>query len=370
MPLHLLGKKSWNVYNADNIARVRRDEAAAKAAEEGEEQRMQEIDAQRRLTILRGETPPPIEDVEPPRPNESFVRDRDASHTGSMRRKRKRPGEDDTEFEMRLAQEGENSAIARVEPERKSTSSAPIVDQNGHIDLLGDEKSRAHAEKNEEAEKEAKKKKQSYEDQYMMRFSNAPGKNGALKPWYSQSDAAAPDASSKDVWGNQDPNRKERDTKRIVSNDPLAMMKKGASKVRELKQDRKRFLEERDAELKQMRRDERHREKRRRRHGERDGSRDRHRGRDRDRDGDRSTSRHERRHRSRDRRNDDDRNGDSHSRMRERQDRDGSRHERKYHEEDGAQEEKSRRHDGFRGERDVRSPKRNEERRSYHQESR
>ncbi|KAM0210629.1 hypothetical protein ACHAPQ_004856 [Fusarium lateritium] len=261
MPLHLLGKKSWNVYNADNIARVRRDEAAAKAAEEGEEQRMQEIDAQRRLAILRGETPPPIEDVEPPRPNESFVRDRDASHTGSMRRKRKRPGEDDTEFEMRLAQEGENSAIARVEPERKGTSSAPIVDQNGHIDLLGDEKSRAHAEKNEEAEKEAKKKKQSYEDQYMMRFSNAPGKNGALKPWYSQSDAAAPDASSKDVWGNQDPNRKERDTKRIVSNDPLAMMKKGASKVRELKQDRKRFLEERDAELKQMRRDERHREK-------------------------------------------------------------------------------------------------------------
>ncbi|KAH6970054.1 hypothetical protein DER45DRAFT_640146 [Fusarium avenaceum] len=258
MPLHLLGKKSWNVYNADNIARVRRDEAAAKAAEEGEEQRMQEIDAQRRLAILRGETPPPIEDAEPPRPDESAPRDRDASHKGGMRRKRKRPGEDDTEFEMRLVREGENSAIAIVEPERKSTSSAPIVDRNGHIDLLGDEKSRAHAEKNEEAEKEAKKKKQSYEDQYMMRFSNAPGKDGALKPWYSRSDAAAPDASSKDVWGNQDPNRKERDTKRIVSNDPLAMMKKGASKVRELKQDRKRFLEEREAELKQMRRDERH----------------------------------------------------------------------------------------------------------------
>ncbi|ENH73002.1 hypothetical protein FOC1_g10009738 [Fusarium oxysporum f. sp. cubense race 1] len=240
MPLHLLGKKSWNVYNADNIARVRRDEAAAKAAEEAEEQRMQEIDAQRRLAILRGEVPPPIEDDEPPKDEEPPVRDRDALQRTSMRRKRKRPGEDDTDFEMRLARENDNSALVRIESEKKSTSSAPIVDHNGHIDLLGDEKSRTHAEKNEEAEREAKKKKQSYEDQYTMRFSNATGKDGVLKPWYSQSDAAAPDASSKDVWGNQDPNRKERDAKRIVSNDPLAMMKKGASKVREIKQERKR----------------------------------------------------------------------------------------------------------------------------------
>ncbi|OBS22422.1 hypothetical protein FPOA_08759 [Fusarium poae] len=265
MPLHLLGKKSWNVYNADNIARVRRDEAAAKAAEEGEEQRMQEIDAQRRLAILRGEDPPPIEEPESPKPNVTSIGDRDASYRGT-RRKRKRPGEDDTDFEMRMARENDNSALVKIEPKRKSISSAPIVDHNGYIDLLGDEKSRAHAEKNDEAEKEAKKKKQSYEDQYMMRFSNAAGKDGVLRPWYSQADAAAPDASSKDVWGNQDPNRKDRDAKRISSNDPLAMMKQGASKVRELKEDRKRFQEEREQELKNMRREERHREKKRQRH--------------------------------------------------------------------------------------------------------
>ncbi|EEU42244.1 uncharacterized protein NECHADRAFT_26610, partial [Fusarium vanettenii 77-13-4] len=261
---HLLGKKSWNVYNADNIARVRRDEAAAQAAEEAEEQRMQETDAQRRLAILRGEAPPPIEDTEPSTADEPPARE--TTHSGSMRRKRKRPGEDDTDFEMRVAKERDNMAVVSIESERKPTSSAPIVDHAGHIDLFGDEKLRAHAEKNEEAEKEAKKKKQSYEDQYTMRFSNASGKDGSLQPWYSQSDAAAPDASSKDVWGNQDPKRKERDTKRIVSNDPLAMMKQGASKVRELKQERKRFQEERDEELKQMRRDDRHCERRRRRH--------------------------------------------------------------------------------------------------------
>ncbi|KAL6914527.1 hypothetical protein ACHAPO_005649 [Fusarium lateritium] len=354
MPLHLLGKKSWNVYNADNIARVRRDEAAAKATEEGEEQRMQEIDAQRRLAILRGEEPPSIEEPESPQPNETAIGDRDVSHKGT-RRKRKRPGEDDTDFEMRIARENDNSALVKVEPERKSTSSAPIVDHNGHIDLLGDEKSRAHAEKNDEAEKEAKKKKQSYEDQYMMRFSSAVGKDGVLRPWYSQADAAAPDASSKDVWGNQDPNRKDRDAKRISSNDPLAMMKQGASKVRELKQDRKRFQEKREQELKDMRREERHREKKRRRHEGRDRSRDR------NRDRERSSDRHERRQRSKDRRHDRDRQRDLSSGRRERHERERSRHERRRHDEDEPRRERIKRDEKYREKQDLRSGERGDE---------
>ncbi|KAH7159697.1 hypothetical protein B0J13DRAFT_539464 [Dactylonectria estremocensis] len=273
MPLHLLGKKSWNVYNADNIARVRRDEAAAKAAEEAEEQRMQEIDAQRRIAILRGEAPPLIEDVEPPKdqelPGGSVPR-----VSGSMRRKRKRPDEDDTEFELRVAREKNELNVRTLEPERKATSTAPIVDHAGHIDLFGDEKARAHAEKNEEAEKEAKEKKKSFEDQYTMRLSNAAGKDGISSPWYSQSDPNTQQAPLKNVWGREDPQRRERDTKRIVANDPLAMMKQGASKVRELKKERKQSQEEQAVQLEQLRREERHREKRRRRHGEREGKRE------------------------------------------------------------------------------------------------
>lgn len=246
---------------------------------------MQEIDAQIRLAILRGETPPSIEDAEPP---EAEVQPARGALQSSSRRKRKRPDEDDTDFELRMARERNDMTVARIEPDRKVTSSAPIVDHAGHIDLFGDEKARAHAEKNEDAEKEAKKKKQSYEDQYMMRFSNAAGREGLTRPWYSQSDAPAPDRSAKDVWGNEDSRRKERDTRRVVSNDPLAMMKQGASKVRELKQERKRFQQERAEELKQLRRDERYEEKRRRRHdrkdretgGRRDGSREESRSRD------------------------------------------------------------------------------------------
>ncbi|KAL5091953.1 hypothetical protein Trisim1_002346 [Trichoderma cf. simile WF8] len=253
MPLHLLGKKSWNVYNADNIARVRRDEAAAKAAEEEEERRMQEVDAQRRLAILRGESPPPIEDERDAEPEKTEgVPGSARSRFPGQGRKRKRPGEDDTEFELRLAQEGSNATYSVVESSRKPASSAPIVDSTGHIDLFGDERARAHAERNEEAEAEKKKKEKEYEDQYTMRFSNAAGKDGISKPWYSQREGVAPDASSKDIWGNNDPDRKTRDTQRINSNDPLAMMKKGASQIRDLKKERMRIQAERDEELRQL----------------------------------------------------------------------------------------------------------------------
>ena len=260
---HLLGKKSWNVYNADNIERVRRDEAAAQAKEEAEEQRMQEVDAARRLAILRGEEPPPLEDDEASEtkqlgaPEADDAVSRAVAGASGVRRKRKRPGEDDTDFEMRLANERNETRYGELEHTKKPTSSAPITDHRGHIDLFGDERARAHAEKNDDSEREKKKKKQEQEDQYTMRFSNAAGKDGTGNPWYSQSELSHT-TSSKDVWGNDDPTRKERDAKRAISNDPLAMMKMGASKVREIKAERKKAQAEQHEELRKLRREQRH----------------------------------------------------------------------------------------------------------------
>ncbi|KXH41218.1 blastn match against entry EMBL [Colletotrichum simmondsii] len=234
MPLHLLGKKSWNVYNADNIARVRRDEAAAKAKEEAEEQRMQEVDAERRLAILRGEEPPPLPPTEETPDDEPRPRDRDAGSFGRERKKRKRAGEDDTDFELRVARERSGVVQTANETLRKSTSSAPIVDAAGHIDLFGEERKQGRHLKNEEAEKEAAKKKKEMEDQYTMRLSNAAGKDGMVGPWYaasgSRAELAELEPAGKDAFGNEDPGRKKRDEQRIVANDPLAMMKMGASR--------------------------------------------------------------------------------------------------------------------------------------------
>jgi hypothetical protein len=233
---------------------------------------MQEIDSHRRLAILRGEAPPPIEDErdiesETARDAPSDAR---SKFPGSGHRKRKRPGEDDTEFELRVAKEKNDAGYVVVESSRKPTSSAPIVDHAGHIDLFGDERARAHAEKNQEAEAEKKKKEREYEDQYTMRFSNAAGKDGISQPWYSEREGVAPDASSKNIWGNNDPNRKTRDTQRINSNDPLSMMKKGAAQIKELKRERKKIQEERDEELRQLRK-ESHRDRHRDRYTEREG---------------------------------------------------------------------------------------------------
>ncbi|KAI2617301.1 hypothetical protein GGS26DRAFT_408535 [Hypomontagnella submonticulosa] len=278
MPLHLLGKKSWNVYNPKNIERVKRDEAAAREREEAEEQRQQEVDSERRLAILRGEVPPPlppptsVDDKAPSR-----KRDRDEESTpagrGRERRKRKRVGEDDTDFELRLARERTGTAQIMSDVLVKSTSNAPLVDHAGHIDLFPEERSRAVPLKNEEAEQEAAKKKREYEDQYTMRFSNAAGKEGLVGPWYAKGGDIKDivdgnlEAPSKDVWGNEDPRRKEREAARVVANDPLAMMKRGAAKVREVEKERRQVNEEREKGLKQLLREERRRERRRRREG-------------------------------------------------------------------------------------------------------
>ncbi|KAK3941725.1 hypothetical protein QBC46DRAFT_91574 [Diplogelasinospora grovesii] len=298
MPLHLLGKKSWNVYNTDNIARVRRDEAAAQAREEAEEQRMQEIDAARRLAILRGETPPPIPEEPPldPLPS-SGRRERDAV----VGRKRKRHGEDDTDFEMRVAREraeaGDRAALALAPSQPKKEPS--LVDHKGHISLFTEPVARV--EKNPEAEKEAARKKRQEQDQYQMRFVNAAGNKDGDRlgltdkkgPWYAQADKdALVKVPAKDVWGNEDPDRKVREAKRLDASDPLAMMKKGAAKVRELDKERKREAEERERAIKELEREERRRERKRRTQEEEDGSGDRERSRRRS----RSRSRERRRH--------------------------------------------------------------------------
>lgn len=333
--------QSWNVYNQANIARVKADEAAAAAREAADEQRMQEFDAERRAAILRGQTPPPLPIEEP------TSRDRqDRKKDGHDRKRRRLAGEDDTDRDIRVARtisgprDEDDAAVLKL---RQPKSDAPLTDHAGNINLFPvDMKQAIKRERNAEAEKEKKEKERAYEDQFTMRFTNAAGKGGALdNPWYTARSAASNNPlddskddsgfESKNVWGREDPGRKDRQQARIVSSDPLSFMNQAQIQLKKSREDRKKWAEDKERELRDLRateerEDKRDRHSRRRRHGhdshKKDSrhvsgsrsARDKHRhrsrsrspvrNRSRDREDERRSSRHERRetrHRSRER---------------------------------------------------------------------
>jgi hypothetical protein len=262
---------------------VKADEAAAAAEEAADEQRMQELDAERRAAILRGLTPPPLPTEEPidKKGSGRAGKSRDGGHD---RKRRKLTGEDETDMEIRLAQkttgpkEDEHVAVLKL---RKPTNDAPLEDHAGNINLFPvDHKEAMKREKNAEAEKEKKKKQQAFEDQYTMRLSNAAGKGGLESPWYAAAKAPREDVDDgtkligypgfmdKDVWGNEDPRRKEREQNRIVSNDPFAFMQKAQAQLKRSKEDKKKWAKEREQELMDLRATQ-EREWRRDRHSKR-----------------------------------------------------------------------------------------------------
>lgn len=254
------------MYNSANIARVKADEEAAAAREAAAEQRMQELDAERRAAILRGQTPPPLPEEETK--DEHRRRDKDGKYD---KRRRKLRGEDDTEMDIRLAVsmakpkagDEEDTKILKL---RRPTSDAPLTDRAGNIDLFPvDVKEAIKREENAGAEKEKRKKERALEDQYTMRFANAAGKNGIGQPWYvaqrkvtgtAEEDTATleyPGFESKNVWGNEDPRRKEREQARISSNDPFAFMQKAQAQLKRTKEDKKKWADERKHDLKELR---------------------------------------------------------------------------------------------------------------------
>ncbi len=236
---------------------------------------MQEVDAERRIQILRGlraDLPTPQSAAE------GQGKDvRNGQDEPRRERKRRRiAGEDDTERDIRYAQEASAAVPAKLDLQLKApkSSDAPLTDGKGHINLFPMEGSRHNMPKNAEAEAESARKKKEYEDQYTMRFSNAAGFKQAVgqKPWYHSMGVEGEEGEtlSKDAWGNEDPRRKERDKMRIAADDPLAMIQKGVNGLREVERERKRWKEERDREMRDLVKLEKQRRGRKKRKHEED----------------------------------------------------------------------------------------------------
>ncbi len=244
---------------------MRRDEADAQAREEEQDRRTQIVDSERRLRLLRGDQIDdlPAEDASPVAPGHKGDRDH-------KRKWRRLTGEDDTDRDMRLAKEGAIQQSRTSDTLRPTTE--PLTDPQGHINLFPSRSQ--HKEKNVEAEAERAKKKREHEDQYTMRFSNAAGfKQGLDAPWYSTTHRIDADVPGKDVWGNDDIGRREREKVRANADDPLAAMKRGVTQLRDVAKSRKDWVAERERELQELKALEKprgSRSSRRKRHRERD----------------------------------------------------------------------------------------------------
>ncbi|KAL7272444.1 hypothetical protein RUND412_004746 [Rhizina undulata] len=275
MPLHLLHHKSYHVYSAANIERVRRDEAAAKAKEEAEEQRMQEVDAERRMQILRqraaGVTT--AEGVNPPVRQAAAVN----SITGSEQRGRTRREEAKADLQFRGSPAMGNSEIAVLERGRNNDATldttitvdernkrrgkattgagnphASLYGADGHINLFasleedpGATTSRSRrAEKNEEYEAEKRAKEEKLEAQYTIALGKPADE---LRPWYSTLDKVGEKQERKS--SKQTEWERKKEERRKERGDPLVGMRRGARAVKEVEQSRREWKTARAREM-------------------------------------------------------------------------------------------------------------------------
>lgn len=123
MPIKLLQHKSWHVYSAENIARVKRDEARAAAQEEEDEQRTMLADSEARLDRLR----------------------KKAESASGKKRKRDRDDEGEKELERQLKgkhradeeEEQVRATIVRPEGGKGDKKEVPMT-TNGHLNFWAD----------------------------------------------------------------------------------------------------------------------------------------------------------------------------------------------------------------------------------------
>ena len=208
---------------------------------------------------------------------------------GRERKRRRLKGEDDTEREMRYAREDAEAggrlreSFQRVKPKSAAQDDAPLQDRRGHIQLVSapDEGRGREAELSKEEKTAQRKKKDEEQQQQGMRFSDAAGyRNGMDKPWYtassnnrdrhdshkSTSELVLAEVQGKDVWGNEDPRRIERERQRVTSSDPFAMMQQAQQQLKRSEGDREKWKAERDREMLQLRKDEERKRRHERKH--------------------------------------------------------------------------------------------------------
>lgn len=251
----MLSKKSWNVYSPANRARVARDEALAEAAARDKERLDRDGEAEARMAQLRGQA----ERREIDGQARSTLEDDAASKAtrGESRKRKRLPGEDDTDRDLRHAQErangGRGVAVARLRATKKEQAEAPITDQRGNINLFPETKKEHGVPRRLTEEDKEKSRQKEAEENLGMPLKAALGREASSRTWYMDTDGTVKDREGRDVWGNEDPRRLQRDSRRVASADPLAFMKQAQTRLKEVHRERR--VREQELEASRRQRD-------------------------------------------------------------------------------------------------------------------
>jgi len=253
-----------DVYNTDNIERVRRDEEIAQKKEEEEEMKMQQEDAERRMVELRkraamrqGGTAPSAGG------GEGGVDKGSVSEGSAMGLSRanltggNKVEEGDALYATGAAHRIGSMAVTLHMQEhggyREDSFIDPqvhklLTDKSGHINLFNENPSGprrlSNREKNPEHEKEMAEKEVKIAEQFSMALGKPAGE---LRPWYVNVDKVGEKQEKKTE--KQIEIEKRRDERFKNQNDPMAVMRRGVRQLKEVEVARKRIEGERKYEL-------------------------------------------------------------------------------------------------------------------------
>ncbi|BGP34769.1 hypothetical protein JCM10296v2_006591 [Rhodotorula toruloides] len=206
MPIKLLQHKSWHVYSAENIARVKRDEARAAAQEEEDEQRTMLADSEARLDRLRKKA-----DV-------------------ASGKKRKRDREDEGEKELvrqlkgkgRAVEEEEQVRATIVRPEGgKSEKKEVAMTTNGHLNFWAELEAGGQPGSSK-LESRLKKVLEAEPDDSLPKIFLAKKGEGEPKGWYATEDGKTEKERKQGVEETLERTYRDNESKRM--SDPLALM--------------------------------------------------------------------------------------------------------------------------------------------------
>ncbi|RPA92686.1 hypothetical protein L873DRAFT_1794087 [Choiromyces venosus 120613-1] len=197
MPLHLLHHKSYHVYSSENIARVRRDEAAAAARAAADDARLQAADSEARIDLLRARAGGAVDSPIPP----------------------------------------------NAKPEGpKNAREVALVGEDGHVNFF----SAASRGRSGNAEREKEKK------EVQERDDGALGRMvGERRPWYASVGLVSgrEEMEMKGDGGGKKEWKGRREERRKDAGDPLAVIKRGVSSVKEVRKDREEWKRRREVEV-------------------------------------------------------------------------------------------------------------------------